>query len=132
VYCITQFIRDIEERTERVEEIISVVAKEALQKHQNDEMAKQAVEDAHHINACFVDALASSTNTMLHEFLCQFFEASKYPGIKDIPKDFIDSLPQIMDLLRKNLERVEKIIGCMLSLIIEVRDLVTLWCRAKE
>jgi len=50
---------------------------------------------------------------MLNEFLCQFFEASRYHGIKDIPKDLIDSLPQIMDLIRKNLERVEKIIECV-------------------
>jgi len=107
--CIIQFIRDVEERAGRAKGIISAVAEEVSQKHQSNEMAKQAVEDARHIYTCFVDDLASLTYIMLHEYLCQFFEASRYPGIEDIPKDLIDLLLQIIDLLRKNLERVEEI-----------------------
>jgi len=39
------------------------------------------------------------------------FEMTRYPDDREIPKDVIENLPQIINLLRENLERVKRLVG---------------------
>jgi len=110
VQCVIEKLKTVEERVEEVENVIDKVREEALRRYGGEEQARQAIEDACHVYACFVENLASVMYVELHMYLCQFFEATRYPGVKGIPNDLIETLPQIVDLLRRNLERVNRII----------------------
>jgi len=108
--CIVQILQSVEEREDRVRDIILNVVQEVLRKYKGDEVAEQAVKDAQYVYTSFLDSLAVIPYFELHTYLCQFFEITRYPGNKEIPKDVIENLPQIINLLRKNLERVKRLV----------------------
>ena len=106
--CIVQILHSIEEREDRVREIILNAARKELEKYRSDELAEEAVKDVCYLYTSFSDSLAVAPYLMLHTYLCQFFEATRYPE-GEIPRDVVENLPQIISLLRKNLERVRRL-----------------------
>ena len=108
---IVQILRSFEEREDKVREAILNIVEKKLQKHRGDEIAEQAIKDACHIYTSFSDSMAVPPYFGLHTYLCQFFEVTRYPEGREIPKDATKSLPQIISLLRKNLERVRRLAG---------------------
>jgi len=106
---IVQILRSFEEREDKVREAILNIVEKELQKHRGDEIAEQAIKDACHIYTSFSDSMAVPPYFGLHTYLCQFFEVTRYPEGTEIPKDVTENLPQIISLLRKNLERVRRL-----------------------
>jgi len=104
---IVQMLRSFEEHEDKVKEAILDVAQKELQKYGGDEVAEEAVKDACRLYT-FLSSLTVPLYLMLHMYLCQFFEATRYPEGK-IPRDIIENMPQIINLLRKNLERVRRL-----------------------
>jgi len=109
---IVQMLRSFEEYEDKVKEVILGVAQKELQKYRDDEVAEEAVKDACHLYTSFLDSLAVPLYLMLHMYLCQFFEATRYPE-GEIPGDIVENIPQIINLLRKNLERVRRLAGVL-------------------
>ncbi|RLG74517.1 MAG: hypothetical protein DRO12_06720 [Thermoprotei archaeon] len=107
--CIVQILHSIEEREDRVREVILNAARKELERHKGDELAEEAVKDVCYLYTSFSDSLAVAPYLTLHTYLCQFFEATRYPE-GEIPRDVVESLPQIICLLRKNLERVMRLV----------------------
>ena len=108
---IVQILRSFEEREDKVREAILNIVEKKLQKHRGDEIAEQAIKDACHTYTSFSDSMAVPPYFGLHTYLCQFFEVTRYPEGTEIPKDVTENLPQIISLLRKNLERVRRLAG---------------------
>jgi len=107
---IVQLLQNTEERADEVRKIISNIAQETLQKYKGDEIAEQAILDCCCAYLTFLDEIAVMPYFELHAYICQFFEITRYPGDRGIPKDVIDNMPRIISLLRKNLERVKRLV----------------------
>ena len=107
---IVQILQDIEERAGKLREAILNIAQEMLQEYEGDEIAEEAILDCRNAYLAFLDSLTAMTYLELHTYVCPFFEATRYPGGRKIPKDVIVSLPQIINLLRENLDRVRRLV----------------------
>ena len=105
---IVQMLRSFEEHEDKAKEAILDVAQKEPQKYRRDEVAEEAVKDACRLYTSFLSSLTVPLYLMLHTHLCQFFEATRYPEGK-IPRDIIENMSQIINLLRKNLERVRRL-----------------------
>ncbi len=110
-YRIVRKLQSIEKRTDKVREIILNIVQEVQQKYRDNEVAKEAALDCQSAYLSFLNSITVPHYYELHAYLCQFFEMTRYPNGREIPKDVIENLPQIINLLRENLERVKRLVG---------------------
>ena len=109
-FYIVQKFQGIEGRAGSVRGAILNIVQEEQRKYKGDKIAEQAVLDCRHAYLAFLDSITAMLYLELHAYLCQCFEITRYPGGREIPKDVIKNLPQIIVLLRKNLERVKRLV----------------------
>ncbi len=67
------------------------------------DLAKEAIKDVYHVYTSFSDSVTVALYLMLHTYLCRFFETTRYPEGGEIPRDVIENMTQIINLLKKNL-----------------------------